>query len=40
MGCKIENAEDGNLIEKTEAENIRDLVKENAFSHLMEVVHE
>ncbi|KAJ8447540.1 hypothetical protein Cgig2_031153 [Carnegiea gigantea] len=40
MGCKMENAEAGNLIEITEAENIRDLVKENAFSHLMEVILE
>lgn len=40
MGCKMENAEEGNLIEITEAENIRDLVKENAFSHLMEVILE
>lgn len=40
MGCNMENAEEGNLIEITEVQNIQDLVKENAFSHLMEVILE
>ncbi|XP_056685054.1 pumilio homolog 23 isoform X2 [Spinacia oleracea] len=40
MGCNVENADQSSFIEKTEVQNIRDLVKENAFSHLMEVILE
>lgn len=37
MGCNVKNVEEMTFIETTKVQNIRDLVKENAFSHLMEV---
>lgn len=37
LGCKVENAEKDGIIELAEGKTIRELVKENAFSHLMEV---
>lgn len=40
MGCNVEDVEDSSFIETTEVQNIRDLIKENAFSHLMEVILE
>uniref|UniRef100_A0A803KQU6 Uncharacterized protein n=2 Tax=Chenopodium quinoa TaxID=63459 RepID=A0A803KQU6_CHEQI len=40
MGCNVENADQSYFIETTEVQNIRDLVKESAFSHLMEVILE
>ncbi|KAL9273192.1 Pumilio homolog 23-like protein [Drosera capensis] len=40
LGCKVESSDKGNFIQSTEVQNIRDLVKENSFSHLMEVILE
>lgn len=40
MGCNVKNVEEMTFIETTKVQNIRDLVKENAFSHLMEVILE
>lgn len=37
LGCKKENSKEGNFIEIDEVRNIVDLMKETAFSHLMEV---
>ena len=37
MGCNVESGDESSFIETTKVQNIRDLVKENAFSHLMEV---
>ncbi|XP_059595381.1 pumilio homolog 23 isoform X3 [Vitis vinifera] len=40
LGCKKENSKEGNFIEIDEVRNIVDLMKETAFSHLMEVILE
>ncbi|XP_057548453.1 pumilio homolog 23 [Amaranthus tricolor] len=40
MGCNVESGDESSFIETTKVQNIRDLVKENAFSHLMEVILE
>ncbi|XP_074268283.1 pumilio homolog 23 isoform X2 [Silene latifolia] len=40
LGCNVENAEEDGYIEKKEVQNIREIVKENAFSHLMEIMLE
>ncbi|KAL9247238.1 hypothetical protein vseg_020690 [Gypsophila vaccaria] len=40
LGCNVENAEENGLIDMTEVDNIRELVKENPFSHLIEVILE
>lgn len=41
LGCKVESSDDKwNFIQSTEVQNIKVLVKENSFSHLMEVILE
>ncbi|PIA50488.1 hypothetical protein AQUCO_01300904v1 [Aquilegia coerulea] len=40
LGCKEENNREGNLIESTPVHHIVNLLKDNAFSHLMEVILE
>ncbi|GAB4849982.1 hypothetical protein Ancab_029281 [Ancistrocladus abbreviatus] len=40
LGCCVRNTDEGNFIEMPQVENIRDLIKENAFSHLMEIILE
>ncbi|GAB2268871.1 hypothetical protein Dimus_003814 [Dionaea muscipula] len=40
LSCKVEISGEGSSILITEVQNIRDLVKENAFSHLMEIILE
>ncbi|KAF5198699.1 Pumilio-like protein [Thalictrum thalictroides] len=40
LGCKEENIRDGNMIESTPVHHIVNLLKDNAFSHLMEVILE
>ena len=37
LGCKMENVVEGNFIEITSVQNLRSLMKETAYSHLMEV---
>lgn len=37
MGCNVESGDESSFIETTKVQNVRYLVKENAFSHLMEV---
>ncbi|GMQ07936.1 hypothetical protein CsSME_00051910 [Camellia sinensis var. sinensis] len=40
LGCNMENAVEGNFIEKKSARNLLRLMKETAYSHLMEVIVE
>ncbi|CAL5439362.1 unnamed protein product [Camellia sinensis] len=40
LGCNMENAVEGNFIEKKSAQNLLRLMKETAYSHLMEVIVE
>lgn len=40
LGSSMENTEEESLITLSEVQNIKDLVKENAFSHLMEIILE
>ncbi|KAL8136860.1 hypothetical protein V2J09_002861 [Rumex salicifolius] len=40
LGCGTENTEEGRLITSSEVQNIKNLIKENAFSHLMEIILE
>ncbi|XP_057505237.1 pumilio homolog 23 [Actinidia eriantha] len=40
LGCKMENIVEGNFIEITSVQNLRSLMKETAYSHLMEVILE
>ncbi|XP_028088390.1 pumilio homolog 23 isoform X2 [Camellia sinensis] len=40
LGCNMENAVEGNFIEKKSAQSLLRLMKETAYSHLMEVIVE
>lgn len=40
LGCNMENAVEGNFIEKKSVQNLLRLMKETAYSHLMEVIVE